>query len=435
MAETWIINESPSQPTSVINVDINFVSNSNNFTKIVLNTGSAWVFNNGISYQPPYPNLIYNEDNGWVNENYRTINFETTPTGDLLTWLQANAEKQEEPTTAKKLYINNKLATINGKTKGTINGVEWDNAPQPMYTWYCTVSNLGAQNPNNVIFTHNGTMPVLEQITFNGDSMIKIPTMYRKVNTVESNQITSFTIADGKVDDSYVPYPCFIDESGNLLDYVLIGRFMSNSSSTCVSQGTTGQTSGMVVQGVSTGRTNARARGSGYQLYDWQMQKLWQDLIICKMNTVNINTGSGITTDVLGFEWEKSGGWVDGICRTEDYKWLFSYKPSKYVNKPTDSTTGYNILSYTAPNSTGAEVSKLGYDTNNPFVNYPNTVVTNSSFNTYYCDNYAAPVWSSKYPVNCNVGSTDANFGAWSCLTHNDWDIDYGVRLCYRPIS
>lgn len=31
---------------------------------------------------------------GWVNESYRTITFETEPTGDLLTWLQANATPQ-----------------------------------------------------------------------------------------------------------------------------------------------------------------------------------------------------------------------------------------------------------------------------------------------------------------------------------------------------
>lgn len=31
---------------------------------------------------------------GWTNQAYRTITFLETPTGDLLTWLQANGTKQ-----------------------------------------------------------------------------------------------------------------------------------------------------------------------------------------------------------------------------------------------------------------------------------------------------------------------------------------------------
>ena len=33
-------------------------------------------------------------DSSWVDEAYRTITFETAPTGELLTWLQSNATKQ-----------------------------------------------------------------------------------------------------------------------------------------------------------------------------------------------------------------------------------------------------------------------------------------------------------------------------------------------------
>lgn len=46
--------------------------------------------------------------------------------------------------------------------------------------WKCTVANLGSQNPTSVTFTHEGTMPTFEEITFNSDIFIKIPTMYRK---------------------------------------------------------------------------------------------------------------------------------------------------------------------------------------------------------------------------------------------------------------
>ena len=36
--------------------------------------------------------LVYRS--GWTDQAYRTVTFETAPTGDLLTWLQANAIKQ-----------------------------------------------------------------------------------------------------------------------------------------------------------------------------------------------------------------------------------------------------------------------------------------------------------------------------------------------------
>lgn len=35
--------------------------------------------------------IVYTKKNGWVNEVYRTIAFSELPTGDLLTFLQANA--------------------------------------------------------------------------------------------------------------------------------------------------------------------------------------------------------------------------------------------------------------------------------------------------------------------------------------------------------
>ena len=38
---------------------------------------------------------------GWTNEAYRTITFENAPTGDLLTWLQANGTKQQPTYTFK----------------------------------------------------------------------------------------------------------------------------------------------------------------------------------------------------------------------------------------------------------------------------------------------------------------------------------------------
>lgn len=303
-------------------------------------------------------------------------------------------------------------------------------------TWKCTVAGLGSSSPSNVTFTHSGTMPTFEEVTLNGDTFIKFPTMYRKIVSDNSGQITSFIISTMKEDNTYYPYPCFIKEDGtSVMPYILVGKWMSSSSSEMNSNGVVGQTSGKQSQTIDNGRTNARAKGTGYQLYDWQINKLWQDLLICKMNTINTNSGSGITTDALGIEWENLGGWIDGITHNGSSKtYIFSYKPSKYVNEATVSTDGYQSCGYTYGGTSGQEISKLGYNATHPFVNYPTGTVNNSSYNTYYCDAFSFGT-SGTTPVNSRVGVAGADFGAFGCNAGSVWASTFGVRLCYRPIS
>lgn len=297
--------------------------------------------------------------------------------------------------------------------------------------WKASVSNLGAQDPNTVVFnTPEDSIPKpWSEVEFNGDVFIKFPKMYRKIVTVTDNQITAFEIANKKIDNDYKLYPCFIDESGNELDYILVGKYMSKSSDTCnsVADGNP------VGQTISNGRTKARARGTGYQLMDWRIQRLWQDLLICAMKTVNTNSGSGITTDALGLYWGGFGQSIDGFCHIES-SWVYSNSPSKYIDSPTALSEGYaSISGYTAPTTNGVEIKKLGYDSAQPFFNYPSEVVGNPSYNTYYCDEYAyAP---SNIPIDAYVGNTAAHFGALSCYGNSGWSYSGNVRLCYRPIS
>ena len=297
--------------------------------------------------------------------------------------------------------------------------------------WKATVSNLGGENPSYVTFNvpaSNVAKPWSET-TVNGDVFIKFNKMYKKIVTTADNQITAFEIANAKLDNDYKLYPCFIDESGNELDYILVGKYMSKSSTTCnsVSSGST------ETQSLSNGRTRARARGTGYQLMDWRIQRLWQDLLICAMKTVNTNSGSGITTDALGLYWGNDGQWIDGFCHI-DSSWVYSNSPSKYIDSPTALSEGYaSISGYTAPTTSDAEIKKLGYDSAQPFFNYPSEIIRNSSFNTYYCDGYYYS--SGNRPVRAGVGYSSADYGAFCCNGGNDWSGTYGVRLCYRPTA
>lgn len=328
------------------------------------------------------------------------------------------------------------------QTSGSTTTITYPFTPNADVTLYavwqtgykCTVSNLGASSPSTVSFNKDIGFTLqglgIEEVTKGTDTFIKIPTMYRKVNTVASSQITSFTISNANLDGTYSPYSCFLDESGGLLPYILIGKYWNTNRNSCVS---TSQTT-VATMTLATGRTKAKGRGTGYQLFDWQMQKLWQDLIICFKETINTNSGTAWTTDELGIYWGTQYGWIDGVI-SGGGTWRFSYKPSEYVSLSATSDTipiSYNSASYSEPTSSN-QIQKLGYDSNNQFFNYPSAVSSNSSYNSYYCDSFEYS--SGNHPVRWGVGSAYASAGAFLCYAIDIWSDNYGVRLCYRPIS
>ena len=297
---------------------------------------------------------------------------------------------------------------------------------------HCIVSGLGSESLSSVTFIKSGNFTKaglgIEEVTFNGDTFIKIPTLYRKVNTVTNNQITSFTISNTQEDNDFHPYSVFVDESGNTLDYVLMGKYWNTNSSSMVSV----QETNIVFMSISSARTNARNRGAGYLQYDWQFQKLWQDLIICFKETVDTNNATtGWTYDELGIFWGTNGCWVDGVSGNTG-EWIFSDKPSTYIDRPTSSSSGYKTASYSGPTTTSLEISKLGYDNSNEFFNYPNDVTNNDQYNTYYCDAFVYQ--SGGRPISSFVGYNTAGSGAFSCYVFSGWSGTNLVRLCYRPL-
>ena len=297
-----------------------------------------------------------------------------------------------------------------------------------------TVSGLGSSNPSNVTFTKDAAFTTsglgIEEVTMAGDTFIKIPTMYRKVNTVESNQITSYTISNLKLDSSYLPYPVFVaEDETTILPYVLVGKYWNTSSSSMVS--TTATTSAAQMT-VGNARTYARNRGTGYQQYDWMFWKLWQDLETCLSGTININSGSGLTYDALGIYWSTSGFLIDGFT-SNSAAITVSNNPTQYVDQATMSSTGYYSVSYNLPTAPGAEIKSLGYDVNYPFVNVASSTANNGSYNTYYCDMYSYS--SGSHPLFSNVGIASANRGAFCSDVGIDWSYTASVRLCYRPVS
>lgn len=93
LAGTWVINESPDVSTDY-NFNFNFTSDNRNFInfRITVKPRDANIMYNGTVE-------VFNTNNGWQNENYKTIAItsklsEVTNGEQLLAWLQANATKQ-----------------------------------------------------------------------------------------------------------------------------------------------------------------------------------------------------------------------------------------------------------------------------------------------------------------------------------------------------
>lgn len=103
MSQTWVIkNTAPIDPNEFFSaVSINFTSNNKSFTSLGVVDGgfTCELQYNGVTYAGV--NLGDPQSSGvfeWNNDTYKTIIFDTAPTGTLSAWLQKNADliKDEE---------------------------------------------------------------------------------------------------------------------------------------------------------------------------------------------------------------------------------------------------------------------------------------------------------------------------------------------------
>lgn len=98
MSQTWVIKDTaPVDPNEFFSaVSINFTSNNESFASLGVVDGGATceLQYNGVTYagvdlQDPNSGPEYNFE--WDNDAYKTLEFDTAPTGELLAWLQKNA--------------------------------------------------------------------------------------------------------------------------------------------------------------------------------------------------------------------------------------------------------------------------------------------------------------------------------------------------------
>lgn len=336
---------------------------------------------------------------------------------------------------------------INGKSKITYNNVETNVEEGQVATLKCkgkkmisdvvvrvlkaitafkaSITGLGNSSPTSQVYTRDEGFPTsFEEVTDSfGNIFIKIPTMYRKVDSVVDNQITAFTMSTAKVDDTYEPYSVFVKPNGEVMPYVLIGKYCSDSATQMRSTA-----SGASTFTINNARTYAKNLGAGYQIYDWQFQKLFVDLALLIGQKVDFNNGIGLT-NYLGIYNLNRFIFIDGATQ-QDKNWIIAYDPNKYINNPNSSTDGYVALNY---NYDDGKVVKLGYDVNHPFFNYPTQGTNDTAYDTYYCD--ATGGNSNTNPIYTNTGRSQANDGLWSFSMNDNWSVTVCARLCYRPLD
>ena len=296
-----------------------------------------------------------------------------------------------------------------------------------------------------------------ETVVQDGNTMIKIPTFYKRFDTISNNQITAFSISKTKVNDDFVPYPCFVkqDGSGAVMDYILVSKGKATgtaSKATCVS----GE-SPLVKVTRAQMRTAARANGTGWQQFDWMVLQLLRDLFCVVFATTNsqsiflgrttgfsnaapvggtwnISTPCGWNTttmqnrffgieDVFGNVYD----WCDGVT----FSGSTSYSTVNY-NHFTDGTS--NMVNSGSRATSSGYFSALTYNTDQPFLNYPSAASGGET--QYYCD-YE---WYSSSGVALSVGGNwngGASAGLWFSYGYSGASSSYslvGGRLVYRPV-
>ena len=89
--ETWLINDTPNW-NDINGLYFNFISNNIQFIGIRVG-GPPW--NQMYFYVTPDSNqtVVCDKKSGWLMTEFKTIILEEPASGDLLTWLQANATK------------------------------------------------------------------------------------------------------------------------------------------------------------------------------------------------------------------------------------------------------------------------------------------------------------------------------------------------------
>ena len=247
-----------------------------------------------------------------------------------------------------------------------------------------------------------------------GNVYVKIPRFYIKKTKSEGN-IWTYQISKDRQDIGYYLPESFRNHTnGDILDYVLIGKYNASLNNTKLESKS--GTSPLVSQNINTFRTYAKNNGPSYQLIDIHAIDLIQVLfyvefatldstsimygyangnasVISSGTTNSVSTASGSPTSntsgkyamkYRGIEnlWGNIWQIIDGI-NIKNNRVYISKNPTNYTSGV--FTGDYMSLGYINADVVNPPI-EMGYDTNQPYANFPITVGTYT--NSIYKDNY-----------------------------------------------
>lgn len=298
---------------------------------------------------------------------------------------------------------------------------------------------------------------IVRETLSTGDVMVKIPKFY--FQRYKEGNVEHIRIAD-KATEGFTLHPLF-NHAGVETDCAYVGAYKTSSNNKSVSGA-----SPQVSQTRATFRTNAKAKGNGWGLFDIAALSAIQMLILVEFATNNVQSaigrgycdsnnaaltvgscnnvpnltgrpsGTDGKTDVVwrGIEglWGNVWEWVDGVNWNGGTYYVCN-DPSKYAD---DTASNYTQLSFTgATNWSSSYITAEGLDTgNNAHVMLPSAAGSGSE-STCQCD----ACWSNtgwrvfRHGGDCNDGSRCGLFAAILYYDSSDSDTSIGSRLLYLP--
>lgn len=320
---------------------------------------------------------------------------------------------------------------LNGETfiQNTQLIIDWENS-NPVFEitstrltgFKASVNGLGELDYKKIEFNIDPNFNFnFEEVTIHSDVtnddnvFIKIPTMYKKIDNIEESQITAFTISTKKDSDDYLPYPCFVKADGTIMPYILIGKYLSKED----------RASSISTIGTLTPanfRVYANNLGSGYQAYDWKIDRLLIDLILLHNRSMKIKG-----TDFFNINGLNNKQLIDGIGTYSSY-YVYCTNEDYYVSSPTTSTSYYNTLNYNNVSGSGY-ITDLGYDENQYFLNLASTIQS-VPYNTVYYLSYCTSSTSTQ-SIHRQLFTNGGLYYQYSY----SWTSNTYIRLCYRPLD
>ncbi len=298
---------------------------------------------------------------------------------------------------------------------------------------------------------------IVRETLSTGDVMVKIPKFY--FQRYREGNIEHIRIADKKT-TGFELHPAF-KHAGVEVNYIYVGAYKTSSNNKSVSGA-----SPQVSQARATFRSNAKAKGAGWSLWDVAALSAIQMLMLvefatnnmqsaigrgyCDSNSAAISTGScnsvaNLTgrpagtdgkVDVVwrGIEglWGNVWEWVDGV-NWNDGTYYVCNDPSKYAD---DTATNYTALSFKgATNWSSSYITEEGLDTgDNEHVMLP-AAAGSGSESTYDCD----ACWSNtgwrgfQHGGYWSTGSECGLFTAGLDDSSSKSSAGIGSRLLYIP--